>query len=415
MTTNITTKSKELLKESILEYIRSGAAKRHYPTFMEIEEKFHTNMRTHFSGIQEAYWLASVPYKREPNQFLKYEKERKLTDISVNVFRKMGYSIEKVSIGPRGSGPDVILRNGNGNLIPVEIKAYQKFGKIKDFDGDAFSHYFRNEIKQLQEYETRLKSPYGYLVTSTDRKSFQSTNQRIKILFSKDIRKLLIAYGMKKELKTLDWIRETPILAGKERKIKAVRKSILNYVKKKLSEGNYVSKREIQAKFKVDLRNYFKTMKDVYHAAGTDPYSLSHARMGGQIDKEILKKRIVSYVRKEEKKDNYPTYKEIQKRFQCLPKVFFQGGVREMYELAGIPYAKKFATKTPKEKDEMKKKILDYIRTEAQKGYFPTWRDIQNKFKISILHYFKGIREIYLASKVAMSPRKGLKSFLNQQ
>jgi len=409
MTTNITTKSKEQLKESILEYIRSEAAKRHYPTFMEIEEKFHTNMRTHFSGIQEAYWLANVPYKREPDQFLKYEKERKLTDISVNVFRKMGYSIEKVSIGPRGSGPDVILRNGNGDLIPVEIKAYQKFGKIKDKEGDAFSHYFRNEIKQLQDYETLLKSPYGYLVTSTDRKSFQSTNQRIKILFSKDIRKLLIEYGMKKELKTLDWIRETPILAGKERKIKAMRKSILNYVKKKLSEGNYVSKREIQAKFKVDLRNYFKTMKDIYQAAGTDPYSLSHARMGGQIDKEILKKRIVRYVRRKAREGNHPTYKEIQRRFQCLPKRFFPSGIREIYELAGISYFRKFATKTLKEKKEMRQKVVNYIKTEAKKGHFLMWRDIQNKFRINILHYFRGIQEIYALSGVKLSNRKGLR------
>lgn len=413
MTTNIATKSKEHLKQSILEYIKSEATKGHYPTFMEIEEKFHTNMRTHFSRIQEAYWLAHIPYKREPNQFLKYEKERKLADISVKIFRKMGYTIEKVSIGPRGSGPDVVLKDENGILIPVEIKAYQKFGKIKDVDGDAFSHYFTNEIMQLRQYEMQLKSPYGYLVTSTDRKSFQYVDRRIKVLFSKHIRKLLIKYGMKRELETLDWIRDTPVLAEKERKIKAMQKSILDYVKKKLNEGNYVSKREIQAKFKVDLRSYFRTMKDAYLAAGVDPYSLSHARMGGQIDKEILKKRIVSYVRKETKKGNYPTYKEIQRRFQCLPKAFFPGGIREVYELAEVPYARKFATKTPKEKEEMKKKILNYIKTEAQNGYFPTWRDVQNKFKVNILHYFKGMQEIYLMSKVTLLPRKGLKALPN--
>ena len=113
MTTNITTKSKSLLKERILEYIRFEVAKGHYPTFMEIEEKFRTNMRTHFSSIREAYWLAGVPYKREPNPFLRYEKERKLASISAKIFRKMGYMIEKISIGPRGSGPDIILRDRN--------------------------------------------------------------------------------------------------------------------------------------------------------------------------------------------------------------------------------------------------------------------------------------------------------------
>lgn len=124
MTTNIITKSKSRLREAILRYIQSEARKGRYPTYMEIEEKFHINIRTHFSGIREAYWLANVPYKREPNQFLKYEKEKKLTDISIRIFRELGYGIEKVSIGPRGSGPDIILKNKNGDLILAEIKAY---------------------------------------------------------------------------------------------------------------------------------------------------------------------------------------------------------------------------------------------------------------------------------------------------
>jgi len=415
MTTNITTKSKRLLKKEIFEYIRLEAAKGHYPTFMEIEVKFRTNMRTHFSSIREAYWLADVPYKREPNPFIKYKKERKLACISVKIFQKMGYMIEKISIGPRGSGPDIILKNRTGDLIPAEIKAYQKFGKIKDKQGDRFSRYFTNEIAQLLKYEAQLRSPYGYLVTSTNRKTFQHPDQKIRILFSKDIRKLLIEYGMERELRTLDWIRETTSLAEKEEKIKTMQIEIVNFVKKELEKGKYVSRRKIQAKFKTDLRSYFKSMKDVYQAAGVDPYSLSHARMGGQIDKEILKKRIVRYVRRKAREGNYPTYKEIQRKFQCLPKLFFPGGIREIYELAGISYIKKFATKTPKEKKEMRQKIVNYIKTEAEKGHFPTWRNIQNKFRINILYYFRGMREIYAISGVKLSNRKGLRKLVSSQ
>jgi len=44
--------------------------------------------------------VSECSLQREPNQFLKYEKEKKLTSISVKVFRKIGYTIEKVSIGP---------------------------------------------------------------------------------------------------------------------------------------------------------------------------------------------------------------------------------------------------------------------------------------------------------------------------
>jgi len=72
MTTNFAARSKKRLKKQILEYIRTNVAKGHYPTFMEIEEKFHTNMRTHFSGILDAYEQAGIAYKRDPNPFLNY-------------------------------------------------------------------------------------------------------------------------------------------------------------------------------------------------------------------------------------------------------------------------------------------------------------------------------------------------------
>lgn len=347
--------------------------------------------------------------REKPDPFLKYEREQKLARIAVKIFQKMGYTIAKISIGPRGSGPDLILKNKNGDSIPAEIKAYRKFGKIKWKQHDMFSRYFGDEIAQLLEYETQLKSPYGYLVTSTDRKTFQHVDQSIRILFSKDIRKLLIEYEMKEELRTLDWIRETPSLSSMDEKIRIMQNTIKDFVKKELERGKYVSKREIQAKFKIDLRSYFKSMKDVYQAVGVDPYVLSHARMGGQIDKEILKKRIVEYIRRKAKEGNHPTYKEIQRRFQCLPKLFFSGGVREMYESAGISYTRKFATKTSEEKKEMRQEVVNYIRAEAKDGRFPTWRDIQRKFGISILHYFEGMREIYATSGVKLPNRKGLK------
>jgi hypothetical protein len=409
MTTNFAARSKKRLKKQILEYIRTNVAKGHYPTFMEIEEKFHTNMRTHFSGILDAYEQAGIAYKRDPNPFLNYEKEKKLTRISVKILRKMGYLIEKVSIGPQGSGPDIILKNRNQELIPVEIKAYHRFGKIKDQQPDKYSEYLRNEVAQLLEYERRLKSPYGYLITSTDRKKLGQTDPKIRILFSKDLKKLLIEYQMENELKTIDWIRETTSSTETEEKIKTMRNMIILFVKKEIEEGKYVNKLEIQAKFKIDLRSYFKSTKEIYHIIGVDPYTLAHARMGGQIDKNILKKRIIEYVGRKYKEGNQPTYKEIQKTLQCLPKSFFPGGIREIYELAGISYASKFANKSPEEKKEMQQKIVNYVKAEANKGHFPTWRDLQNEFRINISYYFEGMREIYLASNLHLSKRKGLR------
>ena len=408
MTTNFATRSKKSIKNQILRYIRTSVAKGHYPTFMEIEEKFRTNMRTHFSGILDAYEQAGVAYKRDPNPFLKYEKEAKLTSISAKILSKMGYLIEKTSIGPRGSGPDIILKNKKQEFIPVEIKAYNRFGKIKE-QPDKFSKYLRNEVAQLIEYERQLKSPYGYLITSTDRRSLGTTDSKVRILFSKDLKKLLIEYQMEKELETLDWIREATSSKETEEKIKVMRKIIALFVKKEIEEGTYINKREIQARFKIDLRSYFKNMKDLYQTIGVDPYAIAHARMGGQIDKNILKNRIIEYVRIKNKEGNHPTYKEIQRIFQCLPKPFFSGGIREIYKSAGIPYARKFATKSPEEKKEIQQKIVNYVKSEANKGHFPTWRDLEDEFRIGILHYFDVIQEIYSTANVDLLNRQGLK------
>jgi hypothetical protein len=182
MSPNFTTESKQQLKKQILEYIKTSSRTGHYPTFMEIEEKFRTNIRTHFSGILDACEQAGTAYKRDPNPFLKYEKEQKLPEISVKILSRMGYFIEKISIGPRGSGPDIIVKNSNQKLIPVEIKAYHRFGKIKN-QPDKFSKYLGNEVAQLLEYQKRMENPYGYLITSTDRKSFHQTDNRVKVLF----------------------------------------------------------------------------------------------------------------------------------------------------------------------------------------------------------------------------------------
>jgi len=63
ITPNITAESRRKLRKNLLRYIKSEAKKGLYPTHTELEKKFHTNIRTHFSGIEEAYRLANVPYK----------------------------------------------------------------------------------------------------------------------------------------------------------------------------------------------------------------------------------------------------------------------------------------------------------------------------------------------------------------
>ncbi|MDI6591984.1 MAG: hypothetical protein QME61_03575 [Patescibacteria group bacterium] len=171
-------KDRGKLRKEIIGYIQSEVRKGHYPTRLEINEKFHTNIQC---SIRKLYELAGVEYKRDPNPFLRYRKEKKLTEIAQKLFTKLRYKIKNISIGPSNpSGADIVAENKEKQFIPIEIKAFQKFGKIGQADN---SPYIRNEFLQLKRYIKNLHAPYGYLVTSTDRKTFNRLPSNIKVFF----------------------------------------------------------------------------------------------------------------------------------------------------------------------------------------------------------------------------------------
>jgi len=379
------------LKEKILNYIRSKVKQGFYPGHDEINEKFQTNIQI---SIKKLFKQANVEYRKDPNPFLRYKKEKKLVDIVLKLFPKLGYRIKRTSIGPSGpNGADVIAEDNQKRVIPVEIKAYQKFGKIGQAEN---SPYIRNEFLQLKRYIKKLDSPYGYLVTSTDRKTFKTAPPNIQILFGKDLRKLLLRFKLYKEIKGLDWIRNSSISYGKEEAYKKIRNKILKYTAEKLKEGKYVSRREISRKFKVNPDSYFcGRTTGMYKQLNIDPELISNYRMSRNFDKEKFKRRIITFVKEEIKKGHFLTYKEIQGKFNCLPKLFFPGGIREIAKLAGIKYNRKFASKTPEEKELIRQKIIKYAIKKLRKGFYPGYRDIESKFQVNFQYYFKNPEELY--------------------
>jgi len=384
-------RDKEKLRKQIIKYIQSQAKKGFYPTHDEINEKFHTSTK---GPIRELYKLAKTEYKRDPNPFLRYKKEKKLVDIALKLFSKLGYRIKSISIGPsKPSGADIIVENNQKRLIPVEIKAFQKFGKIGHAKN---SPYIRNEFLQLKRYIKDLNSPYGYLITSTDRKAFKSLPTDIKILFGRDLKRLLLKFKMYKELKDLDWIRNSSISHGKEEMYKKIHDKILEYVRTKFKKDKYISRREIFKKFRVNPDSYFpKGTKQIYEEIGLNPELIPNYRMSRNFNKGKFKKRIIAFVKEENKKGRFLTYKEIQRKFRCLPKLFFLGGIREIAELAGIKYNRKFATKTPEEKELIRQKVLKYTVQKLRNGFYPGYRDIESKFHINFQYYFRNPEELY--------------------
>jgi len=384
-------RDKKKLQQQIIEYVQLQVKKGYYPTYNEINEKFHTNIA---SSIRELYKLAEVEYKRDPNPFLRYKKERKLADITEKLFKKLGYKIKSISIGPsKPSGADIIFEDSQKKLIPVEIKAYQKFGKL----GYAkYSPYLRDEIPQLKRYIKNLCAPYGYLITSTDQRLFKTIPSNIKILFGKDLKKLLFQFKMYKELKDLDWIRNSSISYSKEEMYKKIRDKILKYVTEKLKEGKYVPRKEIFKKFRVNPNSYFPGgTKEIYKVLNMDPELIPNYRMSRNFDKEKFKKRIITFVKEEIKKGHFPTHKEIQRKFRCLVKLHFPGGIREIAKLAGIKYYRKFATKTSEERELIRQKIIKYTIQKLRSRFYPGYQDIESKFHINFQYYFKNPDKLY--------------------
>jgi hypothetical protein len=275
----------------------------------------------------------------------------------------------------------------------VEIKAFQKFGKIGHAEN---SPYFRNEFLQLKKYIKNLHAPYGYLVTSTDRKAFKNLPPDIKILFGKDLKKLLSQFKMYKELKDLDWIRNSSISYEKEKMYREIHDKILEYVRKKWRESKYVSRKEIFKKFRVNPDSYFsRGTKQIYEEIGLNPELIPNYRMSRNFNKERFKQRIITFVKEENKKGHLPTYKEIQRKFNCLPKLYFPGGIRDIAKLSGIKYNRKFAAKTPEEKELLRQKIIKYAKEKLRSRFYPTYQDVESKFHINFRYYFKNPDELY--------------------
>lgn len=379
------------LKEKILNYVRAQVKKGFYPTHNEINDKFHTNIE---GSIRKLYELAGVEYKMDPNPFMRYKKEKKLVDIMTKLLPKLGYKVKKVSIGPsKPIGADIVIEDNRKRLIPVEIKAFQKFGKIGQAKN---SPYIRNEILQLKEYINNLHAPYGYLVTSTDRRTFKIAPPNIKILFAKDLKRLLLQFKMYGGLKDLNWVRNSSISYRKEEMYKKIRERILKHVKVKLKQAEYVSNDEIMDKFKVHVESYFsRGMREVYKNFNLDVETIPNYRMSRRFDKEKFKERIINFVKEENKNGHLPTYKEIQRKFGCLPKLFFSEGIREIAGLAEIKYNRKFATKTSEEKELIRQKVIEYTVQRIRNGFYPGYRDIESRFHINLRYYFKNSKELY--------------------
>ncbi|MCD6476884.1 MAG: hypothetical protein J7K26_01805 [Candidatus Aenigmarchaeota archaeon] len=244
-------KNKREGMDKIANFIRMNIKKGIYLGYNEICSKLNLNLKTYFSGIREAYEYAGFNYEKKSNHFILLEKERKLINISSKYLKSYGFTI--IRSGNR-FGEDMLIKDTNGNLIPVEIKAYHKTISIPN-RLSYLGRKTKNEIDQIERYIKKYNSDYGILITSTN-KIRLNIPENVKIINGE-----MLFNFLKKNypnlIKDLKWIRNSYNTEEKERRIKEMKNNISRIFKQYANNGILLNTRKIEIMMKIDLRTYF--------------------------------------------------------------------------------------------------------------------------------------------------------------
>jgi hypothetical protein len=313
--------SREEIKELLINYLREEVSRNHFPSRKEIEQKFHLRLDGLFKGIDDLYRSAGLQYKQVENQAIKIEKARKLLKIAINVLERMKLKVLIVR-EPNQQGIDIIVGEPN-RCIGVELKAYNKFEKVK-----------KKDILQLKKFKAREKLIKLLLFTTTNRISTKIPPWVEVFTF-----KRLKNYCSEEEIKVLNEIREKSIhIETKDKEEK--RQRILDYVKKNAAKGKYVGADDILHELGTYVYTYFKNMDEVYGKAGIK-VSLRRSRyirnpkLKEKVRKELLNE-ILQFIRDMVAKGHYPSGTEIGEAFG-VKNIWNYWRVGDLYRMLNLP------------------------------------------------------------------------------
>ncbi len=361
-------------RKKIMEFIKQESSKGHFPGRHEIQERLGIHFHTYFKDIKEAYKQAGVDLKKvRYTPFISEEKERKLTKVAIMLLEKMDYKTIKIN---GKNGPDILVKDKNDEIIPVELKAYHRNVNI------PISNIFRdreNEVEQLNRYIKQYKASYGILITTTDRIKIKIP-KNIILINNKKLISLLSKYKLAQHIPTIEFIRNTYSHYDRSLHEMKMKRKIINYIKSKTSSGHYPSMREIQNKFGINVKTYFPgNMLEAYKSADIDlPCRY--------LSEKDVRDKIADFIKKKLNAGRYPSLEEIEKKFKIHIRTYFKNA-KEMYEYANVPVPCKHMSR-----EEAKKLILSHIKREISKGKSPTVHEINKKFHICLYTYFpKGL------------------------
>jgi len=325
-----TKEERKQTKQAVLSYVKEKVKnERYFPDIHELRREFNIGTETYFpGGIKEIIKKAGLEEEKF-SAFWRLEKERRLLKIAQYILGQRGY---KIISKQNKTGPDIVVKK-NGNLIPIELKAFRKNSYLPT------RLVPKNPINQIKAYVRKLKSPFGIIITTAEDLHPRYKNKvpkNVKIWFHKDIIKII---PPKSDLgEDLKFIASTFPNFNSETIIRKMRQEVIQYIKMCVKQNKYPVTREIQKKFKINLHSYFKDIFEAYKLAGVK-YPEHKKRMSGRkatkAEKEKIRAEMISFV-KNRSKENLPCgYNVIQRELRVAIPSYFSS-MQEIYKKAEV-------------------------------------------------------------------------------
>lgn len=232
---------RKLIAELIQKEYKDGR----YVSVPEIQRLLNLKFDLYFCNIKEAYRIAKVRYQRPCPTILGKNKETVLTKVVIELFKRMGYRIERVSIFDKkdpNKFEDLKIINKDGVIYLVELKAYRKEQRISG-----------REISQLMKYLYEQKIENGLFVTTSE--TILSKKNSLILVDGVKLKSLLKEYDLECHLKKIEWIQNAKVDLKENLKIKKIkRKEIIEFI---AGFDGTPTVKIIEQNLGLDMRTYF--------------------------------------------------------------------------------------------------------------------------------------------------------------
>lgn len=155
-------------------------------------------MGLHPSSVHNRLSKVGIVKKKALNQEIIKIKYDKLTNVLRELFEKMGLELEYVQEKYNGSGPDMIVKEGNSRIL-VEHKA-----TVKN------SFYWKHAIEEAQRNRDAFKAQRCWVITTAKKPNNFQELDGIELTFFDDLKGLLISNGLTRSVEDIEFISNTP-------------------------------------------------------------------------------------------------------------------------------------------------------------------------------------------------------------